>query len=145
MLHLVYSCFDLVLMALFCAAIRRDSVSLLWFPFLSHVKFSHVRFHLFVTWNVHSAVFLPIFVFWLFLFCWCLCCLLFQVTVISLSLCFFYVFFLSLYWCNDIIWQDLFLLLFLTHTVCLYHLWDVRPYALSWVFLFFGPFIGVLL
>ena len=27
----------LVLMALFCAAIRRDSVSLLWFPFLSHV------------------------------------------------------------------------------------------------------------
>ena len=43
-LHLLFSCvlsilalIWLVLMALFCAAIRRDSVSLLKFPFLSHV------------------------------------------------------------------------------------------------------------
>ena len=27
---------------------------------------------------------------------------------------------------------------------CLYYLWDVRPYALSWVFLFSGPFVEVL-
>ena len=32
-----YSCFDIVLMALFCAVVRRDSVSLLRFSFLCHV------------------------------------------------------------------------------------------------------------
>ena len=44
-LHLLFCCvlsilalIWLVLMALFCAAIRRDSVSLLWFPILSHVN-----------------------------------------------------------------------------------------------------------
>ena len=44
-LHLLFCCvlsilalIWLVLMALFCAAIRRDSISLLKFPFLSHVK-----------------------------------------------------------------------------------------------------------
>ena len=30
-------------------------------------------FRLFVTGNVHTFLFLPIFVFWLFLSCWCLC------------------------------------------------------------------------
>ena len=34
-----YFCFDIILIALFCAAFRRDSVSLLKFPFLSHVQF----------------------------------------------------------------------------------------------------------
>ena len=38
-LSLIYSCFDIVLMALFCATIRRDPVSLLRFPFLSHVSY----------------------------------------------------------------------------------------------------------
>ena len=44
-LHLLFCCILsifaltlLVLMVLFCAAIRRDSVSLLWFSFLSHVQ-----------------------------------------------------------------------------------------------------------
>ena len=32
---------------------------------------------------------------------------------------------------------------FLTYIICLYHPWDVRPYALSWVFLFSGPFVEV--
>ena len=43
-LHLLFCCvlsilalIWLVLMALFCAAIRRDSVSLLWFPFINQV------------------------------------------------------------------------------------------------------------
>ena len=37
-LSFIYSCFDMVgLMAFFCAAIRRYSVSLLSFPFLSHI------------------------------------------------------------------------------------------------------------
>ena len=38
LLRLIYSYFDIVLMALFYAAIRRDSVSLLRFLFLSHVQ-----------------------------------------------------------------------------------------------------------
>ena len=49
-LHLLFWCSPsilaliwLVLMALFCATIRRNSVSLLKFPFLSHVRFSRVR------------------------------------------------------------------------------------------------------
>ena len=41
-LHLIYFSFNVIfLMASFCATIRRDSVSLLGFPFLSHV---HVFF-----------------------------------------------------------------------------------------------------
>ena len=42
-------------------------------------------------------------------------------------------------------WQVLFLLLLLTHTVCLRHLWGVRPYALSLVFSFTDSFVLVLL
>ena len=38
-------------------------------------KSSRVRFQLFVAWNVHRVVFLPIFVFWLFLFSWFFCCM----------------------------------------------------------------------
>ena len=76
LLRLVYTCLDIVLMALFCVSIRRESVSLLRYPprfFLVIPKFSRVSFCLFVTWNVHTVVLLPIFVFWLFLFSWCLC------------------------------------------------------------------------
>ena len=36
--HPVYSRFDIVLITFFCAAIRRDSFSLLRFPFLCHVQ-----------------------------------------------------------------------------------------------------------
>ena len=38
MLHLIYFCLDIVLMALFCVAIGRDLDFLLWFPVLSHVQ-----------------------------------------------------------------------------------------------------------
>ena len=47
-------------MALFCAAIRRESVSLLRFPFRNHVPFSHLRFHQFVAWNIYALVLTPI-------------------------------------------------------------------------------------
>ena len=40
LLRLVYTCFDIVLMALFCAVIRRDLVSLLRFLFLIHIQVS---------------------------------------------------------------------------------------------------------
>ena len=42
-MRLVYSCFDIVLIALFCAAIRRDSVSLFKFPFLCHIPGSSFK------------------------------------------------------------------------------------------------------
>ena len=90
--HLLFCCVlsilaltSSVLMALFCAAIRRDSVYLLRF-LLATSKFSCERFRLFIAWNFHRVVFLPIFVFWLFLFCWCLFYLLFLVAVVFLSL-----------------------------------------------------------
>ena len=42
-------------------------------------------------------------------------------------------------------WLVLLLLLFLTHTVSLRDLWDIRPNASSWVFLFSVQFVEVLL
>ena len=41
-------------------------------------------------------------------------------------------------------WRVFFLLLFFAHSVCPRHLWDVRPYASLWVFLFSYPFFEVL-
>ena len=43
----------------FCAAIKRDSVSLSMFSFLSYVQVFTLVFHLFVTWNIHTVIFLP--------------------------------------------------------------------------------------
>ena len=51
---------SLILMISFCAAVRRDSISPFRFP---KWKFSRVRFHFFVSLNIHTVVFLPIFVF----------------------------------------------------------------------------------
>ena len=42
-------------------------------------------------------------------------------------------------------WRVLFLFLFLTHTVCLHNLWDVKPYASSGVFLSSCLFVEVFL
>ena len=47
-------------MALFCVAIRKDSVSLFRFPFLSHVQVFSCE-TLFIAWNVHKVVLPPIF------------------------------------------------------------------------------------
>ena len=101
LLRLVYFCFHVVLMALFCAAIRRDSVSLLRFPFHSHVKFSHVRLCLFVDWNIHRVVFLPIFIFKLML----VLSVLFLVAVISLLQHFLYVVYESAFRCINAIFN----------------------------------------
>ena len=51
-----------VLMALSCAAIRKDSVSLLKFPFLSHVQVLSCEIFFISHLNGHRVVFLPIFV-----------------------------------------------------------------------------------
>ena len=64
-LHLLFCCalslIILVFLAMFCVANRRSSVSLLKFPFLSHVKFSRMRFLMSVAWNIPTVVFHPIF------------------------------------------------------------------------------------
>ena len=80
-LHLLFYCILSILaliwlffIALFYAAIRRDSVSLLRFPFLSHV---HV-----ISWEIlfisrlkrPLSCFFPIFVLWWLLFGWSSCC-----------------------------------------------------------------------
>ena len=117
------------------------------FTFLTISKFSHVRFCLFVAWNFHTVVFF-------FQFCFPIVLVLlmfvlsvfFLVTLISLPLHFFM---LSLSHCIDTS------MLSLMHTsplppsfldtYSLRYLWDIRPYALSWVFLFCAPFVEVLL
>ena len=62
-------------MALFCAAVRRDSVSFLKFPFLSHVQVFLWEISLVCHLKCPYCCFLPIFVSRLFCFSWCLCCL----------------------------------------------------------------------
>ena len=65
----------LVLMALFSAAIRKDSVSLLKFSFLSHVHVFSREIPPVSRLKYHKVAFFPFFFFLLFLFCSCLCCL----------------------------------------------------------------------
>ena len=74
LLSFIYSCFEIVIM---CSVLLLEEIQFLskGFPFLAMSKFSRMRFDQFVAWNIHTVVFLPIFVYWLYLFCWCLCCL----------------------------------------------------------------------
>ena len=110
-----------ILIALFSAAIRRDSVCLLRFPFFSHVHVFLFESSVILALNVHRVVFHLIYVFWLLSFRWSSC----------IQYCFCWV---------SPIRVSLFFLLFLTHIICHHHLWDVMPYAWSLVFSFSGPF-----
>ena len=58
----VFTFIKLVLMALFCVVIRKDSISFLRFPFLSHVQIFSCEISLFILWNIHTSVSLLIFV-----------------------------------------------------------------------------------
>ena len=111
----------LVLMALSCAAIRRAYVSRLTFPFLSHVQVFSCEM-LFISRLNHPYICFPSH------FC-------FLVAVILLS----FVLSVSMRQCCLQCWQVLFFPLFLKHIVGQRRLWDAKPYALSLVFLFFGP------
>ena len=65
---LVYFCFDIVIpYGAFFFVLKLQDIQFLskGFPFLAMSKFSLVRCRLFVAWNIHTVVFLPIFVFWL--------------------------------------------------------------------------------
>ena len=108
----------LVLMALFCAAIRRDSVSLLKFPFLSHVQVLLCEM-LFISrlnrpWGCFPSHFcFLVFVIVLFI----VLSVLFLMAVISHLSCFLCSHRVVVWKCLRC-WQVLFLSLFLVHIVC---------------------------
>ena len=117
------------------------------FPFLSHVQVFSCEISLvcrlkypYSCFSSHFC-FLVIFVLLMFVLS-----VLFQVIVNSLPrrfLCSLLVI-VSMHRRSLECWQVLFLLIFLTRTVCLRHRWDVRPYASSWVFPFSISFLEVL-
>ena len=90
-------------------------------------KSSCMRFCLFVTWNVYTIVFFP------FLFS-SYCCFIDSCVVSGhcnqFSIAFFYVVFEMSNQCINTIFNAGEALSF----SCLYHLWNVRSYASSWVF-----------
>ena len=119
----------MVLIALSCAAIRRDSVSLLRFPFLSHIHvFSRDMFK-----TPTELFFFPF---------------LFSSHIHSVGLCVVNIisggcnqsssvlFYVALESCIDASTPSSMLI----HIVCQRRLWDVIPYAWSLVYLFFSPF-----
>ena len=131
-------------MALFCVAIRRDSVSLLRFPFLRNIHVFSCDFP-YLSLGISSQLFF--FPFRFSSYCWSA-----DPWVVSdvsghcnESIYAFYAVFETTYRCINTIFNVLFLFLFLTHIVCLYHLENVWPYTKSLVFLFSGPFAEVLL
>ena len=152
-LYLVFCCvlsiltlIWLVLMALFCAAIRRDLVSLLGFDFLSHVQVFSCEMSLVSRLKRQKSCFSSHFCFLVIVVPLILMLVLFLVTVINPSLCFS-----MLSSSRYIDASRLFSMLVsslplpsLTHIVYQRHLWDASPYVSSLVFLFSGPFIRVL-
>ena len=149
-LHLLFSCvlsilalIWLVLMALFCVTVKRDSVSLLKFPFLSHVHVLSSEMFFISRLKRPKSCFPSHFCF--------------IVIVILLSIVLSVSFLMAVMsppsWYVYSLWvvvsmrqrclqccQVLFFPLFLKHIVCQRRLLDIR---MSLVFLFFGPFVWV--
>ena len=122
----------MVLTALISAAIRRDSVFFLGLLFLGTSTFSCMRLHLIV---------------FIFVLLMLVLSEVFLIAVISSH---------SRFLCSLLLVVSLYrryleyccvltLLLFLIHTICLLLLWDLRPFASSWLFLFSSPFVESLL
>ena len=104
-----------------------------------------MRFHLFVSWNIYTVIFLILFLSWLFLFCWCSCCRYFSEGCNKSSSASFNV---SLYRCIDGVLNasKSSSRFFFWHVTSVYVVSGyVRPYALSLVFPFSGSFVWVLL
>ena len=124
--------FDIVLMALFCAAIRIDSFSLLSFPFLSHVHVFSCKISLVCRLKCsHSCFFSHFCLQIIFVLLMLVLSILFLVTTISLPLRFFNVVFWNFFRCINFIFNagESSSSSFSWQSVCLHHLWDVRPYA----------------
>ena len=135
-------------MMLFCADIRRHSASLLRFPFSTCVQVFSCEIFACLLLDISIEL-----IFYSFLFS-SYCCSVdaFAVCVFSgcRSLSFialFYVFLESSYRCIHAILNigessSSFFSWYINRRC---HLWDVRPHTSSWVFLFSGPFVEVLL
>ena len=121
----------LVLMALFYAAIRRHSFSFLRFLFLRQV-----RFRLFVAWNVHTILFLPIFVSWFFVLLMLVCIVFGSCNQFSSAL--FMLFSCCIDWTLSLMQVN-----YLPSSFLGTYILFISSYPLSWVFLFFGPFVGI--
>ena len=134
----------LVLMVLSCAAIRRDSVSLLKFPFLSHVQV--LSCEILFTSRLNCPIELFSFPFLFPSYCH---------SVVHRVLSFvssdcnessfvcLYIVFESFYRCVNAVFNagKSSSSLFSWNIVCQRRLWDVMSYAWSFDFLFFGPFV----
>ena len=119
LLHLVYSCFDIVLIALFCVAVRRYSLSLLRFLFLSYVKVFFCEISFVCLLKCPYSCFYSHFFLVIFVMLMLVSSVLFLVAVISLPPCFFLcslLVFKSMHRRFFECWRVLVLLLFLTHS-----------------------------
>ena len=132
-LRLVYSYFDIVcpygvfFFFFFFAAIRRDSVSLLKFPFLSYIQVFSSDISVVCRLKYPYNCFYFYFCF-LVIFCSIDSCVIYIVSgcfnvFFCVFLCIFLVF-ISIHRRYLQCWRVLFFLLFLTHTLCLHRHWD---------------------
>ena len=138
-------------MVLICAAIRGHSLSYLRFLFLSLVQILSHQISLVCLLKSPYSCFSSHFCFpVIFVLLMFVLSVLLVVTLIYLSMLFFFHFLWSIQvWMDasmrpSTLWWVLVFLLFLIYTICLRHLWDVRPYESSWFYLFSGPFFKVL-
>ena len=138
-LHLLFCCvlsilalIWLVLTALFCAAIWRDSVSLLKFLLLSHVQVLSCKMLFISRLKRPESCFASHFCFLVIVIL--LSIVSFLMDVISPCSCFSMKSSSRRIDASYRCWQVLFLPLFSIHIVCQRRLWDVMPYALSLVF-----------
>ena len=124
-------------MALFYAAVRRDLLSLLRFPFLCHGRFLVWDFACLSLETSILLFFFPFLFPFIFVLLMLALSILFLVTVISRPVHFKNSLrvFVTMHRRHLQCWWFLFFFLFLTHTICQRHLWDVWPYASPWVFL----------
>ena len=133
-----------MLMVFLCVAIWNYSVSLIRFPFLSHIQVYYLKISLvcqlkypYSCFTSYCCVLVIVVLFILVLF------VLVLVILISLALLFLNSLqvVILMHPCNRQCLPVFFLLLFLTHTAFLCHLSDVSPYASLWVFVFSGSFL----
>ena len=96
-----------------------------------------------VAWNVHTVVFPHFYFLFVFVPLMLLLSVLFLVAVISLPPCFFMK--SSSHWMDVLTYVECGRVLLLVFFKLIRRLSDIRPYTSSWVFLFSGLFVEVLL
>ena len=119
---------------LLCALFIRDSVSLLMFPFLSHVQVFSCDVSLVPLLKYLFSCFSSYFYFLVFFF---------FLLMLALSILFLQAVSSLLHFVKNSSSLCIKPSFFFTHIVCLHRFWDVKPYVSSLVSLFFGPFLKV--